>query len=257
MRLQHAGSMQRFQSCSGAGARWAAGSVGAHLGDGGDVRVLCPCSDRPGVQAGRRCSRPHPAYTAFEDALGQAIKASAPRGMSARHRCQRQCHQQPPLASASVAAPHREGERMPTARAMRDDAGQGGTAAAWAVPRGERPPPLGLDSCARRRDPRGVGADSSALTSRLSHSLSPWAPTRCGAHPGRGRGCQAPSRCSRCLCFQLGSALTANEKQEDVGRCAPRGSARTVLAMAACLHPAVRSLSTGSTGPSVRPTHFP
>lgn len=83
-------------------------------------------------------------------------------------------------------------------------------------------------------------------------SHGPWGSSR----PGPGLPRASSLRC-RCLCFQLSSVLTANEKQEDVGCCAPRGSARTVLAVAACLHPAVRSLSTGPTGPSVCPTHFP
>lgn len=113
MRLKHAGSMQRFQSRSGheAGARGAAASTG-HPGDMGDVQALRPsspatpgCRRRAGESGAHGRILPAPA---FEDALGQAIKASAPRGASRDVNVTSPATRQlPPLPS--LALPHRTG----------------------------------------------------------------------------------------------------------------------------------------------------
>lgn len=89
-------------------------------------------------------------------------------------------------------------------------------------------------------------ANSFALTSRLSHLLSPAAPAGHGAHPARAgahlarrRGCYMLSpHCGQHLRPQLSFVLTGKEKQEEVGSWAGWSSAgQCSLRTHACLHP--------------------
>lgn len=232
MRLKHAGSMQRFQSRSGheAGARGAAAGTG-HPGDMGDVRALRPsspatpgCRRRAGESGAQGRILPAPA---FEDALGQAIKASAPRGASRDVNVTSPATRQlPPLPL--LALPHRTGcsqkwqmDACGAGRCPGRQPGGGGCGRNVGSAAGGSPRLHPVFIPVYRRGIlvalKNVFANSFALTSRLSHLLSPAAPAGHGAHPARAgahlarrRGCCMLSpHCGQHLRPQLSFVLTA------------------------------------------------